>query len=173
MLLRNYYNYMAMMHFDKLSSASSFGDGFLSLKNTSGSLTYPYASSGSWSGYSPCSIQNLLTSSSYHSYGSGVTAVTYEDYKLENEITSGISKTISNTDPVYNAETKKWSSTIAHTIINTSSNLITINEIGTSGRCSSGTALVYRTVLDTPITIAAGSAATITFTLEYQMPTAA
>ena len=57
--------------------------------------------------------------------------------------------------------------TAAYTIKNTSSESISIKEIGLIGRCSSSfTLLLDRTLLDEPLTLATGETGEITYTME-------
>lgn len=167
MFLRNYYNYMAMLHLGTIND-SSFGDGYLSLKNTGGSITYvdeanAVNNTAAGLGYM---LKGAKTNACFI-VGSGTTPVTYDDYKLENQITSVTATMTWPGYPIYNSQTKKWSTT-AHMMVSGGRN--TINEIGLLAKCHSGSALIYRVVLDTPVVIPAYSVATLLIALEYQMP---
>ena len=109
---------------------------------------------------------------SYIVLGSGTTPATVDDYKLENQITSGLTGTTAITvdednDAIY-----------VLTLTNTSSEDITIGEVGIFASCftknsSSSTALflLERTVLDAPITIPAGGIGTIDYSIKLPIPT--
>lgn len=189
MLLRNYYNLQAALALGIQSTdTDTFGDGHINAKNYSGAIKdiQPvYATSVKadsygfgWAANTILSAESSVQSSATVCFGTGTTAVTYEDYKLEAIITTGLAKaSFTHGTPSYNSETKKWDGTLSCVTTNTSGSTITINEIGiympvtySGGNSGHGT-LVYREVLTTPITIAAGASVTYTQNLEYTMPT--
>lgn len=98
--------------------------------------------------------------------GTGTTPPTVNDYKLENQITSGFGSTTSfpnNDSAVYNAKGIVSCCTITNS--SQTDNLV-INEIGyIKGRAGYWNILYDRIVLDTPITIAPGA----TKTIEYRL----
>ena len=110
------------------------------------------------------------------SVGTGNTAATENDYQLESTITSGISMVLSET--VYGADSPGYPYVqYKVTVTNTGSDPITVKEIGykqslnvakypgmTIG-AGNAVCLLDRTVLDTPVTIAAGDAGIITYKL--------
>lgn len=116
-----------------------------------------------------------LSNSSGIMVGSGVTPPTENDYMLETQITSGLSGSITYTR-TYDAETEKSQLRILLALVNTSNAPITVGEIGYVGSVRGGNKdsvsnnnyniLFDRTVFDSPITIPAEAAATITYTLE-------
>ena len=121
-----------------------------------------------------CSASAVATNPSYPQgicVGSGTTPPTYEDYKLESMITSGISGTVKTTLDDNNDTV--WTLTIT----NSSSADITIGEVGyfNVGFYGAGNSTDYfmyeRTVLDTPITIAAGGFGQVTYTIRFNYPT--
>lgn len=95
--------------------------------------------------------------------GAGNTPPTINDYKLENQITNGITSSIGFSE---NGR--------VITITNTSADNITIKEIGFVGsayKSSSGySCLIDRTLLETPLTIPAGGVGIITYNLSLQVP---
>ena len=180
MLLRNYYNQLAMLTMGVISTdKTTFGDGHLNSKTASGSLddistsvNVAYTAIG----------RSITTDIRYNSLGagpsillgSGDTAVTFDDYALDSIISSGWTKgTPIIGTPSYNSETRKWTNTISFACTNTSGSDLTIREVGIiSGfRSSAVGVLIYREVLATPVTIANGNSSTITLNLEYTMPT--
>ena len=110
--------------------------------------------------------------------GSGTTAPTEDDYKLESFLadkvdnvlvfyTSGnvvITRGYANDTPYI---------TFSITVTNTSANAVTISEIGMfgwaavsiAGVASSTTVMLDRTLLDTPVTIPAGDTGLVTYTI--------
>ena len=108
--------------------------------------------------------------------GSGNTPATENDYDLEAQITSGVSGTVAqNLSQDSNVNPQRE---LVVTITNTGNTDITINEIGyfdglncnsTQGSTSSfsvATAMLDRTVLAAPLTIAAGDYGVIKYTLK-------
>lgn len=98
--------------------------------------------------------------------GTGTTPPTVNDYKLENQITSGFGSTTSfpnNDSAVYNAKGIVSCCTITNS---SQTDDLVINEIGyIKGRAGYWNILYDRIVLDTPITIAPG----VTKTIEYRL----
>lgn len=117
---------------------------------------------------------NSFTSGGAYSYivvGSGTTPATVDDYKLESQITSGLTGTSAITVDEDN------DATYTLTLTNTSDADITIGEIGIFASCfvnntSSGTdcVLMERTVLDAPITIPAGGIGVIDYAIKVGIP---
>lgn len=100
--------------------------------------------------------------------GNGITPATYDDYKLESTIVSGLtlvsqSGTLKQAT-IYDSETHHISSERTYTINNSSSNSITVSEVGiyapfdSSGNCC----LIYRDVFS-PVTLAPGESIIISF----------
>ena len=104
--------------------------------------------------------------------GRGSTPATKEDYKLEDMITSGLSRIAFSTATNWydDGAEKIWS----YTMQNTSDADITICEIGKIGRFYSGGknyhVLVDRTVLNTPITIPAGETKVLSHSIRINYP---
>ena len=108
------------------------------------------------------------------SVGTGSTPASENDWNLENTITSGLTVTVANmTSGVDSDGNPKI--TYQLSVTNTGSGAITISEIGykqsiygakyPGGTAGSRVCLLDRTVLETPLTLAAGDAGTITYTL--------
>ena len=182
MLLRNYYNWLAMLTMGVTNTdTSTFGDGHLNTKCYNGTI---YASSTSPSSTAigiGRSVNTAITPACAANngsiiIGSGDTAVTFDDYALASIISSGWTKgTPIVGTPAYNSETKKWTNTISFVCTNSSGSTITIKEVGIVTYIydygASLSSLVYREVLATPVTITNGNSSTITLNLEYTMPT--
>ena len=116
--------------------------------------------------YSANTSQLLGTNGGGIIIGTGTTPPTVNDYKLENQITSGFGSTTSfpnSYSAVYNAKGIVSCCTITNS--SQTDNLV-INEIGyIKGRAGYWNILYDRIVLDTPITIAPGA----TKTIEYRL----
>lgn len=147
----------------------------VSIKNTAGQDRWvSYVSGALLSGLT---IQLNATNAGFH-FGSGTTTPTENDYKLESDITSGISVVL-NASARYSSP--KPHMTFTFTITNTGSSNVTINEIGivtASIQCctsssatsaSSANVLIDRTLLDTPLTIAPSSTAALEYTVNCEM----
>lgn len=125
-------------------------------------------------------IQLNATNAGFH-FGSGTTAPTENDYKMETDITSGVSITLSNTVRGVNNGVLYMKFTF--TITNTSSqgNTKTISEIGyvtgvascctssTGTSASNNNVLIDRTVLATPLVLAPGDSGAIDYTITCDM----
>lgn len=162
MLLRNWYNNFAYMYLGTYTSAG-YGAGYIYNKNLSGYQTNPSSSSTSLAfiAINDSAQSNLL-------FGSGTNAVTFDDYALQSIITT-ISKTnvsVSLTTSNYNSSTLKWSLPVSCDVTNTSSSSITIGEFG----FTNGSFLLFREVLATPITVAAGQRINFKYNVELQFP---
>lgn len=98
--------------------------------------------------------------------GSGSTPATYEDYQLDTLITSGITLVTSTgtlTETAFDSDTHLMTSKRSFTINNSGGSSVTVSEIGLSIGCYSLNSsnhgfqtLVYREVLDEPVTLAPG-----------------
>ena len=162
------------MRFSALPSVDSVANDKFKVKNTAGDfatvkslqdgygsnryLTSLYApSSYNWAiETAPTSLQTGII------IGSGNTAPTENDYCLESRITSGISASVYKEKVVDSSGNP--GSKFQITINNTSANPITISEIGLQvGGVSGKPVLMDRTLLDAPVTIAAGDYAIIIY----------
>ena len=159
---------------------SSNQNCFIPLVDDTGATVYasmPYASNsngryfpgvGAITSYvEATSIQGIMA-------GTGTTPPTEDDYSLESPLLSGASKTLT---PVFSLDANgNPIVSVDITIPNTGDSPITVSEIGyivnvrcsaTSGGSSASNKriLLDRTLLSSPVTIPAGSSATITYTL--------
>ena len=159
MLTKNFYALMRVA-FGKIKST------VISDENITKTVEF---SSSNWYGVFPamCKYKNTGTYQ-WVSFGSGTTPATANDYKLESEITTGIS--VTSQDSPTTEQTDKyilWTATFGVK----ASVETTISEIGlfSNVHTSSGIliTLVDRTVLDTPITIPAGQSKQITYTIRF------
>ena len=125
-----------------------------------------------YNGYqAPLDYKGVTT---YLRFGSGNTPVTENDYKLDNEITSGIEN---SADRKFYCTVKSDSIAVDYVyhLKNTSNDTLTIREIGLSSFCNTENAgnpnyfLVTREVLEEPIVVPAGGYFTIQTGLKFSI----
>lgn len=169
MVTRNFINLLAMA----LQSGSNLGA--LLVRSADGSTRY--LTGGSHTFYSnPTKDTTLTAVNAGISVGTGNTAATEDDWQLAEPITSGVNLTVTATRYGSDDHGVPYAEYNV-TVTNTGSDPITVKEIGYKQTVkaakypgySSGTSdcvcLIDRTVLDTPVTIAAGDAGIITYKL--------
>ena len=104
--------------------------------------------------------------------GSGTTAVTADDYRVEKEIVSGLACEALTSE----VNEANHTAVFRKTLRNTSDADITITEVGLTGPVYTNSgptqALIYREILETPVTIAPGESATLKITVEHRYPSA-
>lgn len=110
-------------------------------------------------------------------FGSGSTPATYDDYRLETPISAGLTLVaragILKNASAYNSDNNKYGALRNFTINNSSGSSITIREIGLFGPMGwdgSGNnmypAMIYREVLDEPITLDPSESVIVSITRE-------
>lgn len=146
-----------------------------SVKNTAGQDRWVSFANGNL--LSALNIQLNATNAGFH-FGSGTTAPTENDYKMESDFTSGISVVLNSSARSY---TPKPHMTFTFTITNTGSSSVTVSEVGivtaniqcctssSATSASSNNILIDRTLLDTPLTIAPSSTAALEYTVNCEM----
>lgn len=187
MFLRNYDNMMVLYHMSSgstdvyngsseisINSASIFGDGYINVKRSDGSVAgfVKVYHSNNVLYITPLSRNNICI-------GTGVIPVTYEDYTLSGNILDNTKLAYVSSEVKYDSESRKVIKTATYTYTNETEESITISEWGlfrkwnTSSSSSaikfsnsSYNILLYREVLDTPIVIEAGTTGTIKFKIE-------
>lgn len=160
----------------QLSSLTSTSKGLLSVKDTGGTTRYISCYTGN-------SFPNSLTysvafssSSSGIQVGTGSTAATEGDYKLEAQITSGMSASSPTQTCGVDSSGNPYLEYLFTLTNNTSSDIV-VQEIGyvqqlriadTQGGSASNSRyfLFDRTVLDTPVTVPANDSAAIKYRLK-------
>ena len=168
MLLRNYDNIVAGISSvgtgnGFVGDITIFGDGHLNTKSVQGNLSKIDLINSK-----VLPMSQLYTNTQDYSgrswivLGSGTTPVTYDDYKLENELST--SQIVGNSssgiigDSVYNEQNKIWTKTLSYDFQAKSD--VTVSEIGViyyaNGSNNTKYCLVYREVLDTPISLTTG-----------------
>lgn len=159
MLTKNFYALMRVVLGKTKSEVTAPG-------NTTMTPTY---NSSYWHGiFNQMNNYKNSNSDQYVSFGNGTTPATVNDYKLESEITTGIS--VAHPSAVTTEQTDSyilWTATFGVS----ASVETTISEIGLFANVytSSGSfyALVDRAVLETPITIPARQSKQITYTIRF------
>lgn len=108
------------------------------------------------------------------SFGTGTTPPTLNDYKMESAITSGF--TVMSSAFIQSQEDGKYIHERVYSIRNDTENDMTISEIGLFSRVANGSSpnsagfnyvLMYRTVLDNPVTIPPGVAKVVTLKMTF------
>lgn len=108
-------------------------------------------------------------------FGTGDTALSSDQVALATKWTSNVSRvSITNGTISYNDTTHTASRVIKATVQNTGSLPVTIREWGITGRGVRGTnnypeVLLYRALLDEPVTLAQYESATLTVTISIQL----
>lgn len=186
MFLRNYDNYMAALFLSDVKTYKLYGygffaaenttyfqDGFINLRTTNGKITDVKIIYSSEAISSPG-----IMSEGAICLGDGDTPVTYDDYALSGASISNKLVRISRTK-TWDSENKKWVVKLVCGYENTGTTDIVIKEWGLMHGISSSyivyginqyITLMFREVLEEPITIPAGESATIHFTLDVPMP---
>ena len=131
----------------------------------------------------PYSVNTSYTASATSagvSFGKGTTASTGSEYNLESTITSGLTVNTISTQRYSDADGYIYSEFV-YSVANSSSDAITISEVGwkaqmyaysTVDSTSNGTSYVFlmdRTVLDEPITIAAGDVVKLVYRIQNEI----
>ena len=108
-------------------------------------------------------------------FGTGDTPASLDDYKLAGDVIQNIAASISKT---YSYSEAQPSLKAVYTITNNNAAAITIKEVAlhvqytynSNGNVSG--CVIDRTVLDTPVTIPAGGAGQVEYTITFNLPTA-
>lgn len=140
-----------------------------------GMLSRPYAGILSQTANAPIFTIGGANAGLYTNFilGSGTTPVKGSDYQVEQEIVDGLALegvTVSIDDDTKTVTYRK-------TVRNTSDQEITVREVGLTGGVfvangSSGSrqVLIYREVLEAPVTIAPGDSATFRIVIRHELP---
>jgi hypothetical protein len=162
------------------NNTATWGEGYFNQRSTNGNLDYMYIP------YSPRYYAYYKApfslSASTICLGTGNTPVTYEDFKLSGNAIS-ITLSAKSSTTLFNQDTKKYQRVVVCTCSNLTGQDVTISEWGifrqnsSSGssviaysNSASNCVLLYREVLETPITIKAGTTSTLTFKVDIPMP---
>lgn len=177
------------------SSSEDFSDGNVSFKKPTGSISsasvltsYTSYSSG---GYSVAFSAAAPTMGSCNfCFGDGDTPATYEDFKLSgNVVAAGAAIRVLSKKRTWDANSKKFVMTATVAVTNNGSEAATVKEWGlcqysgsaklneaayltggTYSNTSTSVILMFREVLETPVTIEAGGTATFEVSIDFPMP---
>lgn len=165
MILKNWYNAWKASHAEIVMPNGIVGQD--------GSIIDASYNVSNMAVYGLAMVPNAVVYSSATSgiyLGRGTTPPTFDDYKMEDMITSGVNCTVS---VEYN---DNYDAVNIITITNNSGAEITIGEVGRGGHVYTTIkwiiALLDRTVLDEPVTIPAGGVGQVTYTIRMNYPTA-
>ena len=120
---------------------------------------------------------SIVDNKTYICFGTGTTPVTENDYKLEAQITSGLSLVTAETsitNNIYLNDDKTEMTRVAIVracVKNTTGDSLTIGEIGflqTPRNTTSGAVMIHREVFENPVIIEAGAVATFEFTFTFK-----
>lgn len=157
----NLYNSLYWGHYEGYRSALTHGllvRPYMGMKSQADTPEQFYVGDG----YNAC-YSNFIV-------GSGATPVTGDDYQVEKEIVNGL------TCEAITVQTDDEARTVTYrkTLYNASQKDITIAEVGLTGpvclQNSMKQALIYREVLQTPVTLAPGESATLRITVAHEYP---
>jgi hypothetical protein len=101
--------------------------------------------------------------------GTGTSEVSFDDTWLSGDIISTINSTAQHSSEITDKYCKL---TTVYTITNTSSDEISIGEIGFVGEAPNSTFLMDRTVLNNPLVIESGGVGQLTYEITFNYPTA-
>lgn len=177
MLLQNFDHHITALMANAYQTATNMNvtaaAAAASVKNTSGGVTSSIpagsTSSGSGGAYAPISLSEKSIC-----IGDGDTPVNYGDFRLAGSTIGSTFTLVSNTLG-FDEDSHCFVRTLVAKYTNTNNNDFVVKEWGiwrpgqasiTFSNNSNAVYLVYREVLDEPITIAGNSTATLTFTLK-------
>lgn len=174
MFTKNYYKGILKIHnpggvtkYTGLTGVEQTHGGYSDWMNLGGSITATTARQAY--------IKNLQTTFSGNGgvvLGTGTAAPTVEDHALAGELVTGYTYMSSVSNEVHD---DGQSITASYTITNDNDHPITIGEVGviasfTKNSSAAEKALLERTVLDQPVTIAAGGVGQLTYTIRWYEP---
>ena len=169
--VRNWFNILFSVMLSFLSTGTTFGAGFLSSKNTSGTVQN--------TGF--LNAQSLIASTAQVDrglvVGTGTTAESFEAVNLATQCAEGTGANQLNhlampaTTVAYTSGTKVWAATIKRVMNNNSAAPIVITETGIiSFKTGINPFLVIRDLLVTPVTVAIGGQLTVTYIFSLTFP---
>jgi hypothetical protein len=150
---------------------TEFIDGILNTKVLTGAITFVRENDNSAKALPFSSMQPTLTNNTGYSWfviGSGTTPVTYDDYNLENAFSNQIavnSSSFIGGDIIYHQDSNTFTKTCSYDY--QAKEDIVVGEIGVVynfGTSNTQRCLVYREVLETPISVAIGQYFTVSLT---------
>lgn len=171
--VRNFHNYMYAIAAGFIPSSSSFGAGYLSLKDTGGTVRNAAAASYSYIIVGPVSNSNygILC-------GRSSSTESYEHYALQTPITHGtgsnqLSHRVGSTiAPAYTSGTKTWNSSFSRVFDNSSGSTITVTETGIVAMLNNTAYyfLMSRDLLGASVDVPHNGIITVTYDISLQFP---
>ena len=174
MFTRNYYKGILKIHnpagvtkYTGLTGVEQTHAGYNDWMNLGGSISATTARQAYIK-----NLQTTLAGNGGTVLGTGTTPPTVDDYALSGELVTGYTYMSSVSNEVHE---DGQSITALYTITNNNDQPITIGEVGviasfTKNSAAAEKALLERTVLDAPITIAAGGVGQLTYTIRLYEP---
>lgn len=173
MILNNYWKYLAVMY-NSNNVVNEYGGQNTGVKNTSGT-TFSITTGTSYSAYyGQLNINLYPRKNTFVRVGTGDTAVTADDYNLDNDVTASLSNVANSQNIVVNDE-GKLITTYIFSATNNTGNALTIKEVGiykagiwggSNGSEPTNSCFFARKVLDNPIVVPTGSSFTVNFVWE-------
>lgn len=168
-------NFKTILSLIYISNGTSNTNGFLPLKDVSGTTRYMGAGFNSFPFTITNNVQISIDNAGIH-IGAGTKEESENDYSLDNKITSGISASTPATSMGIDNDGNPFKK-ILFTLTNTTNNDILVSEIGYFQNFAVSNALnqiantfrafmIDRTVLDNPVTVPANGSAVIEYTLK-------
>lgn len=114
-------------------------------------------------------VQSNSSSANAIVFGSGIGTPTASDYCLAAKWTSNISRVSLSHTNSYDDATHTKTKTVTCTVQNTGSAAVTIREWGIEAIVAGSYVLLYRALLDTPVTLQQYESATFTCTISMQL----
>lgn len=174
MILSNYHKYLTAIQ-DSTNSISENTVRYPGIKNTSGTAFGVTTGSQYFSSRVDEMNVNLITrKNTFVRVGTGDTAVTADDYNLDNDVTTSLSS-VTNSQTISTDENGKLVITYIFSGVNNSGNALTIKEVGiyksgiwgaTNDTGNKNSCFFARKLLDTPIEVPNGTTLTLTFQWE-------
>lgn len=167
--VRNAYNWLAKAFFYGIGVGSTYAEGALYNKNTSGTLQGAYAVTPAFNNSVGSSAFGIVV-------GTGTTAETLESFNLATPIAhgTGAGQLSYQADtwgtPTYTAGTKKWTFASSRIFNNNSGASITVNEVGLISSFSGNYQMMSRDVLGAGVVVPNGGQLTVTYTQEMTFP---
>ena len=180
MFLRNYYNLMARYNLNLSNNVSntSFGDGSLRIKSNTGNyIDYFSLNQIEYTIFSLTDLNIIATTSNNYgiTFGTGNEPVTFDDYKLGTEITSGLnSSKVSISAITYDELLNKFNCSSKHTLSNTTNEEIIIREYGIKSLWYNNSSFyqfyIFRDLLE-PYVLHPSESVNVILNASYTMPT--
>lgn len=174
MFLSNYYKCLAMLMRDETGASG------VTIKSTNGTSCNLYTKAGTSVISYPLQVGYIMgmfsTSNSSMGIilGDGTTAPTLSDYKLSGNMLTSATATVGDSVTI---DDNGITRTAVLTVNNTGTTDFVVSEVGLIGRYNYGSSyadffLWERSLLDKPVTIPAGGAGQITYSIRFNFPTA-